>query len=231
MFQAEQTMPQAQRPAPNVGASLQEIMQAWYPHLFQQTYFLPPIYFNRTQHKEVQVHEKQVLVMQPLSQESDARCDSGNRLVLKSLERLSESEEAAMFVVSERKFGNSLNKKFHNDPDFGSQDKNGDFDILIIHKQFGILIGEIKVVGDLFSGQPLKGNNLQSLIKMVKKGTKQLNKSRGMATNIMKNCPARPRIRTTLMLPNIGRELLREALENTTEVIKVSVFYHIYYYK
>ena len=150
-------------------------MQQWYPHLFQQTYFLPSVFMNRTQHQEEEVSGQTVCVTKEASSEpprkkrrqvsaNEVQEDEAHQRVLACLEQLAETE--VMFVISQMQFGDYLNKPAYaaaasmlpkpGDPVLKSQNKHrGDFDILIIHRHHGILACEIKAVGAKFSQKQL----------------------------------------------------------------------------
>ncbi|XP_070175846.1 uncharacterized protein [Littorina saxatilis] len=204
-------------------------VQEWYPHLYERTHFLPPVHFHRTLHKEVTLASGHpVLVTQPPSAckppddgtfllIDDVRSNQSLQQVLNCLGQLSKGE--VMFVMSELKFGDYLNKKAYaaaaaslpRPQDLESVDKHeGDFDVLVIHRHYGILAGEIKAIGDT-GGKFTQ----RSLKKKVDKAITQLNKAKEVLQLVVSDLqPPRPRVQTTLMLPNIARARLQRLLSN-----------------
>ena len=218
-------------------------MQEWYPRLFRQTYFLPSVFMNRTQHREEEVYGQTVYVTKEPSSEpprkkrrqvstSDAVDDETHQRVLACLEQPAETE--VMFVISQMQFGDYLNKPAYaaaasmlpkpEDPVLKSQNKDrGDFDILIIHRHHGILACEIKAVGLNFPAQQMTEREEAILAKKVNDAIKQMQKANDVLDHLVSKDETRPKIRTTLMLPNITRTLLHRILNltNNQQLLKV----------
>ena len=217
-------------------------MQEWYPHLLEQTYFLPSVYMNRTQHQEEEVYGQTVYVTKEPSSEpprkkrpqvsiSDAVDDETHWRVLACLEQLAETE--VMFVISQMQFGDYLNEPAYaaatsmlpkpGDPVLKSQNKHrGDFDILIIHRHHGILACEIETVGCNFSGKQMTEQEA-ILARKVNDAIKQMQKTSDVLHHLVSKDETQPKIRTTLMLPNITRTQLQRVLNltNNQQLLKV----------
>ncbi|KAK7096075.1 uncharacterized protein [Littorina saxatilis] len=178
----------------------------WYPNLYGQAYFVPPVYMNKTQHDKVMMARHEVYVQVPQSQESDIRDDTANNTVLKCIQQLSQNQ--VMVVVSQLEFRNilkSLTKKAKN--------KDGDFDTLIIHRRYGVLACEIKSVGINFDTIQKSEKDKKTIIEQkVNQAVTQLEKSRGELQRKVSHHPNPPKIRTTLMVPHIPRDQLRQVL-------------------
>ena len=210
-------------------------MQEWYPHLLEQTYFLPSVYMNRTHHQEEEVYGQKVCVTKEPSSEpprkkrrqvskSDAVDDESHQRVLACLEQLAETE--VMFVISQMQFGDYLNEPAYaaatsmlpkpGDPVLKSQNKHrGDFDILIIHRHHGILACEAKSVGSTSSSTWFTEEEEGQLAKKVKDAIKQMQKASDVLLHLVSKDETQPKIRTTLMLPNITRTQLHRVLNLT----------------
>ena len=90
-------------------------------------------------------------------QESDFRDDTAQRHVLANLRALGNAGQETMFILSQLNFGDYLNQPSYaaavqasqlpRPSDLGEKYAAGDFDILLIHRRHGILIGELKSVG------------------------------------------------------------------------------------
>ena len=90
-------------------------------------------------------------------QPSDAQADIAQQFVLTNLQELGNDRDEVMFIVSQLDYGNYLNKPsyaacFPKPTDLDEKHKRGDFDVLVIHRHFGVLIGEIKSVGVRHAG-------------------------------------------------------------------------------
>ncbi|XP_070177877.1 uncharacterized protein [Littorina saxatilis] len=202
-------------------AMCKQRVEQWYPELSTQSYFVPAVYMNRTQHDEEKVAGRTVYVLQPLSQESDARDDAANNRVLSCLHQVSRRQ--AMFVISQLQFNEYLNNLScthkpippkPKDSILKQQKKHeGDFDILIIHRRYGILACELKAFGDNVSTANMSVVDQQiTIAKKVQQAVTQMQKARDVLQHLVSHDQNKPRIRTTLMVPNITRDQLRTAL-------------------
>ena len=244
LFQSGQSTSQRQvTPFHRIRQFWRERVQEWYPHLFQQTYFLPSVFMNRTHHQEEEVYGQTVYVTKEPSSEpprkrrrqvstSEAVDDESHQRVLACLEQLAETE--VMFVISQMQFGDYLNEPAYaaaasklpkpGDPVLKSQNKHrGDFDVLIIHRHHGILACETKSVGSTLSSARFTEEEELKLAKKVKDAIKQMQKARDMLLHLVSKDETQPKIRTTLMLPNITRTQLDRVLNltNNQQLLKV----------
>lgn len=220
---------------PSEIVSWEERTKAWYPYLDVRTYFLPPVYMNRTHHKKDTVGRQNVLVTRSPSQDSDIREDQTHNNVLRCIEKLSEKQ--VMFVISQLQFGNYPNKPSYTAavtlllPDdiseLLSDEKKveGDFDILIIHRNYGVIAGEIKSVGDNFGQLSITEKAKDNiLVDKIEQAISQLNKCvKVLNALIPREETGKPRITTTLMLPNISEEQMRRVLDSRKHLREVPV--------
>ena len=244
LFQAGQSTAQSQDTLfHRIRQFWRERVQEWYPYLFQQTYFLPSVFMNRTQHQEEEVYGQTVYVTKEASSEPPRKRrrqvseyetveDKAHQSVLACLEQLAEKQ--VMFVISQMQFGDYLNKPAYaaaasmlpkpGDPVLKSQNEHrGDFDVLIIHRQHGILACEIKAVGWHFPAQQMTKQEEAILAKKVNDAIKQMQKANDVLDHLVSKDETRPKIRTTLMLPNTARTQLHQLLNltNNQQLLKV----------
>ena len=146
--------------------------------------------------QEQQPSEKPVRV-----QESDFRDDCSQRLVLINLQELGKTRQEPMFILSQVNFGDYLNEpsyaaavkasqlpKLPQPSDLGKKYEAGDFDILLIHRRHGILVGELKSVGSNQPGvskTPAQADD--DVAKRVGKAVKQLYKSEAVVKHLEEN--------------------------------------------
>lgn len=177
---------------------------------------------------------------------SDVRDDVAHQRVLQYLRCLADDLEEVMFVISHLDFAKYLMKSNNkhsktmacipradnlpastSSPDArqglsdrakDDKEKRGDFDVLIIHPKYGLVIGEVKSVG----GNPehMKDNPDQAIAKKVELAVKQLKKSEKMLRHLISDIETPVHITRTLMLPNLTSQQLLQALQANGLVAK-----------
>ncbi|XP_070201209.1 uncharacterized protein [Littorina saxatilis] len=134
-------------------------------------------------------------------QDSDLRDDFAQNHVMLNLQELGDSRHEAMFILSQLQFGSYLNepayaaaaKRLPRPKDLPQGDRQGDFDFLLIHRQHGILIGELKSVGKT-KGAPAD----PFLAQKVKQAVKQLDKSERVVRHLVSDMGPGMTVKKTL---------------------------------
>ena len=174
------------------------------------------------------------------SPKSDFRDDTAQRHVLANLRALRDADEEPMFILSQLNFGDYLNEPSYtaavkasqlpNLPrpeDLGQKDAAGDFDILLIHRRHGFLIGELKSVG---SNQPgLSKTPAQAdddVAKKVWKAVEQLNKSERVIAHLVSDTAPGLTITKTIFLPNVRCADLQRVLNANPQLEQVITHTH-----
>ena len=214
----------------------------WFPNLYRRTYFLPPVFLNRTQRREVQVAGQTVHVTEPpvsnlprgaapALHESFVREDATQVKVLRCLHQLSEAQGEVMFVISQLNFGHYLNQPTYaaaaaalpRPIDLKAWNKHrGDFDVLIILRHYGILVCEIKTIGDNFPASMTQQQQDQKIADKIRLSIKQLGKADVVLVHLVSDQSTAPRILKTLMLPNITTAQLQSVLAADPQLSQVS---------
>ncbi|XP_070176889.1 uncharacterized protein [Littorina saxatilis] len=230
-------------PAPPDMTLWRDRISEWFPDYLHQTYFLPPVHMRKTEHEEKKLQSgMKVLVTKealtdrpkglgPVLVESDVRDDQCQQTVLDCLRRLSQEkkeENVGMFVLSQLKFGHYLNKPAYM-PAAESLPRptelkiknihQGDFDMLVIHRQHGVLVGEIKAVGDMQSFQSQAAQD-GILSKKIEQAISQLQKADEVMKHVTKDIKAPSKLLKTVMLPNIKRADLQRVLKKKPTLMK-----------
>lgn len=159
--------------------------------------------------------------------ESDFQDDAAQQLVLRNLQELGElgdQEHKVMFILSQVNFSNYLNnpcyaaaaQQLPRPEDLGQQDCRGDFDIVIIHRQYGILVAEVKSVG-----RNTKSTDAD-VKKRVERAVKQLDKSRRMMSHLVGDIAPKMPVKTALILPYVSQTCLQRVLEADEQLKQVS---------
>lgn len=154
---------------------------------------------------------------------SDMRSDNAQEQVLDCLKNFFEkhaSRKRGVFVISELNFQDYLGEKSYVEavraiehlrfprPQDKKYMRKGDFDILVIHRDLGMLAGEIKSVGSWRSGD--QGDD--DVIHKVEKAAEQIIKSKNVVNHLMSDLESKPPLRMTLILPSVKRCRLQEIL-------------------
>ena len=123
-----------------------------------------------------------------------------------------------MFVITQMNFRNYLDNASYPDAtsqlprpvDLKNQNQDrGDFDVLIIHRHHGILVGEVKSVG-LCLIEPQRDT---IVAKRLKRAIEQLNKAESVLKYLFSDTQSAPRVRKCVMLPYVTSDCLRRVLE------------------
>ncbi|XP_070202752.1 uncharacterized protein [Littorina saxatilis] len=177
--------------------------------------------------------------------ESDIRDDRTTQRLLACLRALADRQKEVMFVLSQLDFGDYLGEPcysaaasvFARPIDLKKKKKKkkktktqeaeeteeslheGDFDLLIFHREYGVLVGEVKTVGDNFSSLTLTQQQQDAIVvKKVEQAVKQLNKTEKVLRHLLSNLQPPPRVRKSVMLPNIARSQLQRVLRNNPQL-------------
>ncbi|KAL8597212.1 hypothetical protein ACOMHN_051525 [Nucella lapillus] len=222
-------------------------IQQYYPHLLSQTYCLPPIFFYRTPQTVATIAGQTVLVRDnpsssgtgqqqpapPPAQDSDWQGDTAHD---RCLQALSGMQNEVMFIISSLHFQNYLHNPANplhaaaiaqlpsiDDPSIPQNLRNGECDLIIIHRTYGLLIGEIKSVGrnDFFHKQT-PDKQTQIIIKQIQKAVKQLENQHRALSHLVRDLPP-IRISMTLLLPNVSSSQLQSALSASPSLLQGTV--------
>ncbi|XP_070206589.1 uncharacterized protein [Littorina saxatilis] len=211
----------------NTSDNMVDIVRHLYPDALTRTYIVPPVHFNRVPYNTAKVPgtDQEVLVLpsgeQLQQQQGNIQADFAQQHVLHNLQQLGDSGKEVMFVVSELNFKDYLNKPFYakqtsklpkpaNLPkELRHHGKQGDFDILVIHRKHGILVGEMKSVGKTEASRADT-----EVIKVIDKAVKQLDKYEVHARHMVSDITPSLTVRKTLFLPYVSRAQLQRILDD-----------------
>lgn len=149
--------------------------------------------------------------------------DEATELVLNCLRALSEEQREVMMVISQLEFRKYLDDE--TDPINAaacallprSDPYQSDFDILIIHRRYGLIVGEVKGVGAVMQNI----HDLDSLVVIrVEKAVEQLNKAEAVLNQLV---PTHVNVTKTLFLPNITSGQLTQAVNTNSQLNQVRI--------
>ncbi|XP_070208117.1 uncharacterized protein [Littorina saxatilis] len=163
-------------------------------------------------------------------QESDFRDDFAQNHVMVNLQELGNSRHEAMFILSQLSFGNYLNQsafaaaaaQFPQPLQLDTKItkySHGEADFLLIHRQHGILIGELKSVGktEACAQNPQPPADADVAMR-VTKAVKQLDRSETVVRHLVKDVAPGLTVRKTLFLPYVSCAQLQRVLDNDPQL-------------
>ncbi|KAK7094341.1 hypothetical protein V1264_007981 [Littorina saxatilis] len=163
-------------------------------------------------------------------QQTDISDDFAQNHVMVNLQELGNSRHEAMFILSQLNFGDYLNQPAYaaaaaqlprpSDKDTQqTKYSDGEADFVLIHRQHGILIGELKTVGrwqkDVNNPQPPADADVA---KRVTKAVKQLDRSETVVRHLVSDVAPGLTVRKTLFLPYVSTEQLQRVLDNDPQL-------------
>lgn len=98
--------------------------------------------------------------------------------------------------------------------------RQGDFDVLLIHKNYGFVIFEIKAVG--YNIEKSTGKRLEHVVKKLKEAVAQLDKAKTMLEHLVSDIAPGVRIIKFIACPNLQTYQLRELLNANQNLLEVS---------
>ena len=153
---------------------------------------------------------------------SDVRDDDTTQLVWNVMKELAkERSQEAMVVLTQLTFDKYLavtdppinapagamlpRPSTHVDPDL----RRGDFDLLIIHRQYGFIVGEVKSVGAVHTE-----NLTKAILSRVKKALRQLIKAEEVLKHVVSDLKVPLQVIKTLIFPYVTSQQLTLAMGN-----------------
>ncbi|XP_025112599.1 uncharacterized protein LOC112575165 isoform X2 [Pomacea canaliculata] len=199
-----------------------------YPNLLNECYFVPPVYFNKTRYSQKSVANEVYYVPNPPDQK-DLRHDRAMQHVIHYLRHMAEQYQEQMFVLTQFSYDDYLRCPSpeytgHHLPvpgglEGGTHDQDiGCFDVLIIHRYYGVVVGVVKTVRDKDDGrEDWEQRKDELLISEMSEGLRQLQRAESMIQHLMSDMSLIPVVRRALMFPNITKSTLRRAFYRTSK--------------
>ncbi|KAL8568527.1 hypothetical protein ACOMHN_047394 [Nucella lapillus] len=149
------------------------------------------------------------------------------------LQALSGMQNEGMFIISSLRFQNYLHNPANplhaaaiaqlpsiDDPSIPKNLRDGECDLIIIHRTYGLLIGEIKSVGENdFFRKLTPGEQTQTIIKQIQKAVKQLENQHRVLSHLVRDLSPIS-ISMTLLLPNVSSSQLQSALSASQSLLQ-----------
>jgi hypothetical protein len=156
--------------------------------------------------------------------------DNAQRRVLNCLQAMAARFPVIMCILSQLHFGSYLNQpsyaaaasRLPRPRDLITAEKNqGDFDLIGILRHFGLLVTEMKSIGDRFdeplqgqSDPPIEAQQDALVAQKLEKAIKQVDKSADVARHLTSDLRHAPRVIKVIALPNISRAQLQRVIKS-----------------
>ncbi|XP_025112295.1 uncharacterized protein LOC112575023 isoform X3 [Pomacea canaliculata] len=207
--------------------SLSASIQTMYPDILTACYFVPSLYINRNKYTKDEVAGEKVVVMEAAPDDT-LRHDHAIQHVLKCLRHLVDTDQQAMFVLSQFTCDDylaSVDEQFaqHKLPmpsDLIRRDKDYEnFDVLIVHRQYGVVVVVVKAsVCTADMGVEIRDN--ERVVQDLREAVKQLDGAERMLKHLMADVRPDIAIRKTLMLPNLSQKLFKDIFAKHQDIAK-----------
>lgn len=179
-------------------------------------------------------------------QKTDILDDEAFQRVLFSLKTLSKVHREVFVCLSQLPFGSYLgNPDFypatahlplpHNLPETRPLSwRQGDFDVLLIHRQYGFVICEVKAMA--YNTETPKEERSTQIAKTLNDAKMQLDKGEAMLSHLVSDIAPNVHITKTIVCPNLTSLQIKEILSANPQVQQVSygvsckVFTAVYFF-
>ncbi|XP_025112063.1 uncharacterized protein LOC112574909 isoform X5 [Pomacea canaliculata] len=234
----KETKPMIQTPSQDVVKTTKNFLtdlsngfRKTYPEYNTKSYVVPPLYFNDNTYELTTFAGEDVYITNPPDQQT-VKHDMAMGRVLKNLNLLAIFESEVMFVISQfdyKKYLANPTNEFadHSLPmpgELRKSDKHyGDFDILIIHRHHGLVVGVVKTCsGGCQNNEVEVEDTTQMVVEELKQGCKQLDEAEKMLQHLLSdritNQNQQMQVQKLLILPNLWEERLRIVLNEDQDV-------------
>lgn len=164
------------------------------------------------------------------------RADEARERLLQALQDV--LADKVSFVMSGFIFEEYLNKpNLHQDPgrpreklkmpfpkpgDLPPQYRRGEIEVIVIHKTHGIIIMDVKAVGDTFDElNKDEQEELEVVGRVLEKALTLMRKEKDVILHVVSDIPCTVPVSTMLVLPNLSRTMLKKVLDSDPGLRKV----------
>ncbi|XP_025111735.1 uncharacterized protein LOC112574722 [Pomacea canaliculata] len=189
----------------------------------QSNQSMPSKHFG--QHKGFEVNDSCPAQMSssplPSFQESDVRADKAMQRVLVCLDKMAAEKREIMFVLSQFTFGQYLGEPCYAPaaasmplaqtlPKASTNDKQGSFDVLVIHRHYGFVVCDVRAIGDSLN---MSMSQLDIEIRnKLRNAISKLDKAEAMLSHLVSDIAPGLRITKTIAVPNLTARQVQNSL-------------------
>ncbi|XP_025078786.1 uncharacterized protein LOC112554927 [Pomacea canaliculata] len=165
------------------------------------------------------------------AQDSDIRHDTAMKQVLLCLQSLSEKKGEVLVGITRLDFGQYLSEPCFTmataqlprasslPPDLPQNWKQGNFDVLLIHRHYGLVVCNVMSFGDMTNDLKMSEEDIVKTIrKKLRDAVSQLNKAEAMLSHLVSDvCPGL-RITKTIAVPNLTTDQVQQAISHDSQL-------------
>lgn len=211
---------------------LQWVQEA-FPDLDTCAYFVPSVFFKRVSTTNELIAGQNVsVIVEPFGQagtqvsgsppctgkvvqDCQVREDASVERVLFCLQEMARKTKEVFVGLSNFQFCDYLGEPHYAAAaaHLPTWPKRGDFDVLLIHRSYGLVVCEVKAVGDNFKQLDLSQEEKDSIIRVkLTKAVSQLDRAEDMLSHVVSDIAPGLRIAKTIAVPNLTRLQVENAL-------------------
>ncbi|XP_025078042.1 uncharacterized protein LOC112554476 [Pomacea canaliculata] len=167
----------------------------------------------------------------PRVQDSDIRDDAAMQRVLYCLQKLCEDNKEVMVGLTQLQFGDYLGEPCYtaaaaqlplpaNLPSALPPDwKQGDFDVLLIHRHFGLVTCEVKAFGDNTQALNMsKDDKDKNIRKKLTEAMSQLDKAEAMLSHLVSDIAPGLPVTKVIAFPNLTTDEVQQAISGDPQL-------------
>ncbi|XP_025114061.1 uncharacterized protein LOC112576054 [Pomacea canaliculata] len=173
----------------------------------------------------------QASILQPACvQDSDVRDDAAMQRVLVCLQTLFEQNKEVLVGLTQLLFGQYLGEPCYAaaaahlrlpanlPPALPQKWKQGDFDVLLIHRQYGLVTCEVMAFGDNIQELKMSQQDVDNTIrKKLSNAVSQLDKAEAMLSHLVSDIAPGLRITKTIAFPNLTTRQVQQAISGDSK--------------
>ncbi|XP_025078783.1 uncharacterized protein LOC112554924 isoform X4 [Pomacea canaliculata] len=165
------------------------------------------------------------------AQDSDIRHDTATKQVLLCLQSLSEKTEEVLVGITRLDFGQYLSEPCFSvaaaqlprasslPPDLPHNWKQGKFDVLLIHRHYGLVVCNVMSFGDITNDLKMSQEDIVKTIrKKLRDAMLQLNKAEAMLSHLVSDVYPGLRITKTIAVPNLTTDQVQQAISHDSQL-------------
>ncbi|XP_025100534.1 uncharacterized protein LOC112567880 [Pomacea canaliculata] len=172
----------------------------------------------------------------PRLQDSDVGDDAAMQRIFVCLQKMFEENSDVIVGLTHLQFGQYLSEPCYAaaathlprpsnlPPSLPQSWKQGDFNVLLIHRQYGLVVCEVKAVGDHIKAVNMSQQDIDNNIRQkLSNAVSQLDKAEAMLSHLVSDIAPGLPVTKVIAFPNITTRQLQQAISGDSLLIQVSV--------